>query len=305
MRLLLTGASGFIGKNFLELAPKSTEIFGIYSKSKGIENFVKEKKLRNVKLYKCDLTIKDEVEKLFAKIGKNFESCIYLAGNVNVPVSITNPAEDLNANAVGIINFFQCCERIGKFIYMSSAAVYDGNKGRVTAKTRLDPIIPYCISKLATEQYIKFYSYSEKIKSYAILRLGGAYGRYSEKKFVSKLVEDVLQDKKVIEVYGDGTNIVNVMYVKDVIKALFVCLKSKKSNVVCNLGQENMTITELVQRTAKVFNKKISIKYTPRRKDQKYITFSIEVDFNKLFDFKPDYSFEEGIKEFGRTKNDK
>ena len=68
MRLLVTGASGFIGKNFLELAPKDIEIIGIYNSSKEIEDFVKEKKLNNVKLYKCDLTKKEEVERLFEKI---------------------------------------------------------------------------------------------------------------------------------------------------------------------------------------------------------------------------------------------
>lgn len=43
MRLLLTGASGFVGKNFLENAPKDIEIIAVYNSSRDIENFVKEK----------------------------------------------------------------------------------------------------------------------------------------------------------------------------------------------------------------------------------------------------------------------
>lgn len=302
MKLLLTGASGFIGKNLLELAPKGIEIIAIYNKSNDIEKFVKEKKLKNVKLCKCDFTNKSDVGKLFEKIGKNFEYCIYLAGNVNVPASITNPAEDLNANAIALINFLQSCERINKFVYMSSAAVYDGNIGKATTQTKLNPIIPYCISKLATEQYIKFFSSIGKIQSYIIIRFGGAYGKYSERKFVSQLVNQIcLQNKKTIEIYGDGTNIVNIMYVKDTVKALLKCLNSNKSNIICNLGQDNITITELVKKVAKVFNKNVGIRYITKRKDQKYITFSIDVDFNKIFDFKPDYSLEEGLKEFGKV----
>ena len=46
-------------------------------------------------------------------------------------------------------------------------------------------------------------------------------------------------------------------------------------------------------------NPNIKIEYIPKIKEQKYITFSIKVDFNDIFDFKPDYSFEDGIKEFG------
>ena len=47
MKLLLTGASGFIGKNFLEFAPKDIEIIGLYNKSTDIEKFVEEKNLKN------------------------------------------------------------------------------------------------------------------------------------------------------------------------------------------------------------------------------------------------------------------
>jgi len=60
-----------------------------------------------------------------------------------------------------------------------------------------------------------------------------------------------------------------------------------------------MTITETVKRVAKVFGKKIKIKYIPKLEEQKYITFSIKVDFNDVFGFEQDYSFEQGIKEFG------
>ena len=77
MKLLLTGASGFIGKNFLEFAPKDIEIIGLYNKSTDIERFVEEKNLKNVELHKCDLTDKRETEKLFDKIGKNFEYCLF------------------------------------------------------------------------------------------------------------------------------------------------------------------------------------------------------------------------------------
>jgi len=300
MKVLLTGASGFIGKNFLELAPKDIEIIAVYNSSRDIENFVKEKKLNNVKLYKCDLTKKEETDALFEKIGKDIEYCIYLAGNVNIPLSIANPDKDMSSNAGALINFLQSCNKIKKFIYMSSAAVYDGNKGTVTTETKLSPKVPYCISKLACEQYVKFFSSIRKIENYTILRFGGAYGPYSKKKFMSILVKKIfLKNSDEIEVYGYGTNIINIMYVKDTVKALVRCLNSEKESITCNLGQDNQTITEVVERIAKIFNKDVKIKYTPKRKDQKYIAFRIQIDFNEIFDFKPDYSFEQGIEEFG------
>ena len=298
MKVLLTGASGFIGKNFLENAPKDMEIIAVYNSSKDVEKFVKEKKLDNVRLYKYDLTKKEETDALFEKIGKDIDYCIYLAGNVNIPLSIASPIEDLNMNAGALINFLQSCNKIKRFIYMSSTAVYEGNTGIVTTETKLNPKVPYCISKLACERYVKFFSSIGKIKNFTILRFGGAYGKYSEKKFLSILLSDILHDKKEIEVYGDGTNTINITYVQDTVKALIKCLNSEKGNITCNLGQDNQTITETIKRIAKIFNKDVKIKYTPKRKDQKYITFRIQVDFNDLFGFRPDYSFEQGIKEF-------
>ena len=301
MKLLLTGASGFIGKNFLEFAPKDIEIIGLYNKSTDIGRFVGENSLKNVELHKCDLTHKRETEKLFDKIGKNFEYCLFLAGNVNVPLSKSNPDKDLDMTAGSLINILQSCNKITRLVYLSTAGVYDGLKGEVTPDAKLNPTVPYCISKLMAEQYVKFYSSIGKISQYAILRFGGAFGKYSEKKFMTKLVDDVcIQNKKTIEIYGDGTNIINVMYTKDTVKALIACIESTKSNITCNLGQENITITGMVEKIAQIFNKEVHIQYIPKLKAQKYITFKTKVDFNDIFNFKPDYSFEESIKEFSK-----
>ena len=300
MKLLLTGASGFIGKNFLELAPKGIEITGIYNSSKDIINFVREKNLKNVKLYKCDLTNEDETKKLFTKIGREFDYCLFLAGNVNIPLSKKDPMKDMEITVGSLLNTLQNC-KIKRLVYMSTAGVYDGLKGKVDATEKLNPTVPYCISKLMAEQYIKFYHSIGKVDEYVILRFGGAFGKYSENKFMTRLVKDVcMHNMKEIEIYGDGTNLINVMYVKDAVKAMLACLKSKKSDIVCNLALENMTIREAVERISKAFGKDVKIKYKPRLKEQKYITFAYDSDFNDIFGFKPDYSFEQGIKEFGK-----
>lgn len=256
-------------------------------------------------MYKCDLTNGNEAKELFKNIGNNFEYCIFLAGNVNVPLSKKDPMKDIEITIGSLLNTLQNC-KIKRLVYMSTAGVYDGLKGKVDANAKLHPIVPYCISKLMAEQYVKFYRSIGRVDDYAILRFGGAFGKYSKNKFMTKLVKDVcMYHKKEIEIYGDGTNLINVMYIKDTIKALIACLKSKKSNIVCNLALENMTIKEAVERVSKVFGKKVKIRHLPKLKEQKYITFTYDPDFNKIFGFKPDYSFEQGIKEFGKElKND-
>jgi nucleoside-diphosphate-sugar epimerase len=185
-------------------------------------------------------------------------------------------------------------------VYLSSAGVYDGNKGKVTTKTPIHPLNPYCISKCASEQYIQFYHSKKRIGTYAILRFGGAFGKYSERKFMTKLVRSLLEGKKEIEVYGKGRNLINVMYVKDAISGILHALTRSHKNSVVNFGIENISIKNIVKRSAKALGKKVKITYIPERSDQKYIGFWYESDFDSEFQFKPKYSFEEGIRAFAK-----
>ncbi len=293
----------------MEYAPPNVTVTGIYHNAKDIVWLAKKNKWNHAALHQCDLLNFEQTKKLFQKneqLRTPIDACIFLAANVNVPLSKSHPDIDLDANVKTLLNFLMSCPPIKRFIYLSTAGVYDGNHGEVTINTKLNPTTPYCISKLAAEQYVKFFQKTGKIKEYVIIRFGGAYGKYAPpSKFIDKLVREIyLQNKNSIEIYGDGTNLINVMYAKDVVCALIGCLRSKKSNITCNLAQENMTVTEAVTRIASVFGKKITIKYTPQKSEQKYINFTYESDFDTLFDFKPEYSFEHGIREYGKLIKD-
>lgn len=301
MKILITGISGFIGKNCLDLFPDNFDVIGIYNSSTTIEDFVAENQFKNVSLYQCDLTDEAQTKELFLKIGNEFDNCIYLSSNVNIPLSISNPALDLTVNCISLINMLKYAT-FDKFIYMSSAGVYDGLEGEVDVETKLDPLNPYCISKLAAEQYVKYFRSIDKIKNYYILRLGGAYGLYSENKFITKLVVDVyLNNKKNISVYGDGLNIIKTMHVKDTVYSLLSCLNSENRDVICNLGQHSLSVKDLVYEVAKIFGKEISIDYIPLDKTQKYIYFEEKNDFNEIFDYNFMYDLESGIREFGEN----
>jgi nucleoside-diphosphate-sugar epimerase len=88
------------------------------------------------------------------------------------------------------------------------------------------------------------------------------------------------------------------MYVRDTVNAVIRCLKSWEKNLTANLGQDNMTVRQATEKTARALGKKIRIKTAPRRKDQKYISFRTDNSFWKIFGFRPAYSFEDGIRKF-------
>src|SRR5260221_32205 len=66
------------------------------------------------------------------------------------------PAWDLESNATAFVTFLESC-RVGHVVFVSSGAVYDGLIGDVTPESRVSPRLPYAISKLASELYLRFF----------------------------------------------------------------------------------------------------------------------------------------------------
>ena len=302
MKILVTGISGFIGKNFLENFYKDdVQIIGIYNNTDSIKDFVYERKIKNVKLYKCDLTNISQVSKLYKKIGKEFDVGIFLSSNVDVGLSINFPNKDLILNVTPILNIFQFSS-YKKIIYMSTSGVYDSLIGKVSTNTKLSPKNPYCISKLSAEYYIKYFRKVGGIDNYNIFRLGGTFGLYSDKKFITKLIKDIyINNKSTIDVYGNGESIIKTIYVKDLVNFLSKCIDSSLKDITCNLGQDSYTINEIIDNISKIFDKKVRINHLNKDDNQKYIHFEEQIDFNKIFNYKYLYTFREGIIEFAES----
>jgi UDP-glucose 4-epimerase len=140
MRLIITGASGFLGKNMLLGAPRNWEIVALYNNA-NIEGFLRDRGLNNVKTERCDLANPQEVAALAERIGPEFDACLYLAANTVVPLSVENPIFDLQTNTISVINFLENF-RGNRFIYLSSGAVYDSLSGQVDPGKKFHHLYP-------------------------------------------------------------------------------------------------------------------------------------------------------------------
>ena len=287
MRLIIPGASGFIGKNLLLHLPKDWEITAIYNKDDKFPNFLRQNALENVIPFKCDLSRQSDVQGLFS-MGNDFDLCVYLAALVNLPLSVKDPVGDLNINVVGLINFLEKY-RGGKIIYMSSGAVYEGLSGNVYPGISLNPVLPYAISKMASEQYIKFYQHSRKtLNSYIILRFFGAYGPYEPPhKIYTKLVNAFcLENQNEFTLRGDGNNFIDAMYIDDAIDGLLKIINSRYENITVDFAScTPITLNELVLEAGKIFEKpSVEIKHVGETPE--YISFKVSNDaMAKLFGF--------------------
>ncbi len=255
MKILIVGASGFLGINLILSAPRNWEIIGTYNHQNRLEKIVKQRKLKNIRLIKCDLTDEKQVKILAKKIGGQPINVLYLAGNTDPQLSYREPKCDLEQNTLGILNFLTNI-KVNKMIYFSSGAVYSGLRGKVNPNSKLNPILPYAISKYASEQYVKYFQSIKKINNYIIVRFFGAYGPYEpERKIYTKLIKAFYLNKQnTYEVYGDGTNIIDAMYVEQAINAIFKLIQSNKGNTTIDLCNGHpITINELVKLAAELF----------------------------------------------------
>jgi len=295
MRLLVTGASGFIGKNLLLQIPKEWEVTATYNKNTDFIQFLKENALDNIQAIRVDLSRKLETKR---KIRGKFDSAVHLAANTNVALSVQNPEADLRQNVSTLLNTVKAV-RIKDLIYMSSGAVYDGNVGLVSPNSRLNPSLPYAISKLACEHYILHLKKRKLIDNYVTLRFFGAYGPHEpSSKIFSRLVKAFyIEGKQEFTITGDGKNFIDTMYVEDAMHGITFVIKSEIRNVTVDFASGNpITINELVTKVAEMFQKK-EIKLRHEKWPLEYIIFyTTNNDMETLYGFKPSTPLEVGIR---------
>lgn len=223
MHLLVTGASGFLGRNALLQTPVKWDVVAVYHDALDFPAFLEQEGLRHVRAVRCDLTAPSDVRALkrAAETSGPVDAALYLAANGDPAASTRDPLRDLRLNTIALLTFLEHCP-VPRLVYLSSGAVYDGLKGVVTPDSRVDPHVPYAISKLACERYIRFYADRRGAPaSYVNVRFFGAYGPYEPlRKITTRFLSAVGRGDREFTLRGDGRNVIDFMYVDDAVRGL-------------------------------------------------------------------------------------
>ena len=254
MSLLVVGASGFVGRNFLLSLPEDTEVTALYNKSSEFPEFLRVNGLANVRPLRADLTCVADVQAI-AEVRDHHDRCLYLAANGDPAESVRRPAFDLQSNCVGFVNLVEAMS-FDTMIFVSSGAVYDGHSGAVSPRTSTQPTLPYAISKLAAEGYLHHFQDRGRIHSGVAVRFFGAFGPHEPpRKVFSRLVRQfgILREAS-FTLRGDGNNLIDAMYVSDAVRALTLLLASPWPHGTVDLyAGKPITLTRLVHRAAAAF----------------------------------------------------
>lgn len=296
MRVLLTGASGFIGHNVLLRAPRDWQIVAVYHQTGGLGDFIARHQLSGVRAVRCDLTNPAEAAALAREAGP-LDACLYLAANGDPAASSERPAWDLQLNTLALVT---CLEHIqtSHFVYVSSGAVYDGLRGPVTPETPVAPRLPYAISKLASEHYVRAFAERQRtIKSFVNVRFFGAYGPYEpERKITTRWIRGLMEGRREFTLRGNGENLIDFMYVGDAVDG-FVALTSATgfSGTVDFASGTPVTVNAVAQTMAKVMGVEVTLRHEGHTEE--YIQFqTVDRTMRDRFGVAPRTSFEDGLR---------
>ena len=255
-KILVSGAAGFIGANFLEKAlSKGHKILAIDSLTySGIKNNVSRfNGSKNFEFKKIDILNKKKLESSIKNFSPNF--IINFAAESHVDRSIENPMSFIETNCLGVINFLQCIKKLKltcktKLVQISTDEVYGEVNFPATENNRYMPNSPYAASKASADLFIRAWDKTFNLKN-IILHPSNNYGpRQFPEKLMPLIITNALYKKK-LPIYGDGKQTREWIFVDDTVEAILQCLQKKDLIGHLNIGSgQRYTNLQIVKKSA-------------------------------------------------------
>jgi UDP-glucose 4-epimerase len=297
VKVVVTGASGFIGHNVLLRAPREWTVYAVYHSTPGLEAFVAQHGLTNVRPVRCDLLNESDVQALARTIGGKPEAMLYLAANGDPAASAEQPRWDLESNTLALVTCLEHCPA-DHVVYLSSGAVYDGLSGAVSPATAVSPRLPYAISKLASEQYLRFFAeHRGSVSSYVNVRFFGAYGPYEPaRKITTRWLQALAAGQREFVIRGDGQNLIDFMYVDDAVDGFLALVKARGQKMTVDFASGSpVSVNDVVRTMAATLGVEVAVRHDGHVAE--YIQFhSVDAAMRERFGVTPSISFADGLK---------
>ena len=308
MKILVTGAAGFIGTNFvyyeLEKHPEDKIVaLDLLTYAGNLKNLDGCKDNPNFKFVKMDIRDRQAIDKLFEE--EKFDIVVNFAAESHVDRSIENPEVFLQTNILGTQVLMDASLKYGvkRYHQVSTDEVYgdlplDRSDLFFTETTPLHTSSPYSASKASADLLVMAYHRTFGLNM-TITRCSNNYGPYQfPEKLIPLMINNARHDKS-LPVYGEGLNVRDWLHVYDHCAGIDLVMRNGRNGEVYNIGGHNEKANiEVVKTILKELDKpETLITYVTDRKghDLRYAIDPSKIE-NEL-GWKPKYNFDTGIKE--------
>lgn len=239
---------------------------------------------------------------------------VHLAANTGVTPSVENPRYDMETNVIGIFNMLEAARQhhVNKFVFASSGATIGEVDPPIHEEKVPRPVSPYGASKLAGEAYCSAYYLTFGIKTIS-LRFANVYGPLSKHKnsVVAKFLKQAFSGEP-LEIYGDGRQTRDFIYIDDLIKAIILSVESDVGGEAFQIATyKETTVNEIADKIKDLMEnrteKKVSIVHGRERLGDVKRNYSDISKARQILGFSPEYNLERGLQntfEYFKLKNE-
>ncbi len=305
MKILVTGAAGFIGSNFVRMITSGQlqGISGVKVLDKLTYAGVKEN-LKPAEIFPSYQFIQGDIcdPAQVSELISDVDAVVNFAAESHVDRSISGAADFVQTNIVGVgilLEAIMASGRKTRFLQVSTDEVYGSiEEGSWTEKWPLLPNSPYSASKASGELLARSYNRTHGM-DIVITRSSNNYGTHHfPEKLIPLFITNLIEGKKV-PVYGTGENVRDWLHVDDHCRGVFSVLMNGRSGEVYNIGGgrelSNNEITILILEAMGADES--FIEYVEDRKGHD-LRYSVDwTKINRELGYEPKVNFEVGLRE--------
>ena len=314
MKILITGAAGFIGSNLCErlLANGHTVVgvdnfndyYDVTLKRDRIKQIQQHQQVESFSLHELSLEDRPVIAELFEK--NNFDVVVNLAAQAGVRYSLENPASYIDSNLVAFGNILEGCRhsKVAHLVYASSSSVYGANDNFPFKESdRVDaPISLYAATKKANELMAHSYShlYDMRCTGLRFFTVYGPWGRpdMAPFRFASRMLKG-----EAIPVYNQGNMIRDFTFIDDINEGVVRIAESQigAQNKVYNIGRgEPVQLMDYIEQLSHHLGVEVKIDMLPMQDGDVPRTLADTSELQKDYGYKPSISSDEGNRRFAQ-----
>ena len=316
MKILVTGAAGFIGMHVCErLLARGDEVLGIDNLNDYYDVHLKEARLARLtvlpgfRFAKLDLADRDGMARRFA--DEKFERVVHLGAQAGVRYSLQNPHAYADSNLVGFLNILEGCRQtgVGHLVYASSSSVYgDSQKIPFAEDDNVDrPVSLYAATKKANELMAHAYSHLYGFPATG-LRFFTVYGPWGRPDMAYFGFTRAILEGRSIDVYNHGQLQRDFTYIDDIVEGIVRLLDKPPAaeaippharHRVFNIGNHQpVALLEFIQTIEQALGREAIKNFLPMQPGDVHATYADTAKLAEWVDFAPRTPLKEGIARF-------